>query len=195
MLVAFDTCSYRTPCKAIMGDRDFSITQKRFQAKTKLLDLYKQQAVQKSSKSSPKTAQNVDVKDTIFEVSETKIPESVSTKLRDALKVSQEEEQKSLVASFLPLGQINDSISEKAKKESTKTQHDIYQEVFIDEINQELLNSTLKADGEVIVVLMRSDRLKSFADMWRDANLDYYATQTKEHKELSKQVSKVEETL
>jgi hypothetical protein len=126
MLVAFDTCSYRTPCKAIMGDRDFSITQKRFQAKTKLLDLYKQQAVQKSSKSSPKTAQNVDVKDTIFEVSETKIPESVSTKLRDALKVSQEEEQKSLVASFLPLGQINDSISEKAKKESTKTQHDIY---------------------------------------------------------------------
>jgi len=82
--------------------------------------------VQKSSKSSPKTAQNVDVKDTIFEVSETKIPESVSTKLRDALKVSQEEEQKSLVASFLPLGQINDSISEKAKKESTKTQHDIY---------------------------------------------------------------------
>lgn len=70
MLVAFDTCSYRTPCKAIMGDRDFSITQKRFQAKSKLLDLYKQQAVQKpKSTSSTSNTAAVDINDTIFEVS------------------------------------------------------------------------------------------------------------------------------
>lgn len=30
MLVGLDTCSYRLPCKTVMGDRDFSITQKRF---------------------------------------------------------------------------------------------------------------------------------------------------------------------
>ena len=44
ILVAFDTCSFRSPCKSLFGDRDFSITQKRFQAKSKLLDLYKEQA-------------------------------------------------------------------------------------------------------------------------------------------------------
>jgi hypothetical protein len=42
ILVGLDTCTYRTPCKTILGDRNFSITQKRFQAKLQLLNLYKE---------------------------------------------------------------------------------------------------------------------------------------------------------
>jgi len=36
-----------------------------------------------------------------------------------------------------------------------KTADDIYEEVFIDEVNQELLKNVLKQDGEIIVVLVR----------------------------------------
>ena len=32
------------PCKTILGDRNFSLTQKRYQAKIHLLELYKEQA-------------------------------------------------------------------------------------------------------------------------------------------------------
>ena len=39
----------------------------------------------------------------------------------------------------------SEAISEAAKRESQKTEKDIYNEVFIDEINQELLNSVMKA--------------------------------------------------
>ena len=63
-----------------------------------------------------------------------------------------------------------------AIQEATKTEDDIYQEVFIDEVNQELLKNILKQEGEVIVVLMRQERLKKFSDVWRQANLDYYNT-------------------
>jgi 5-formaminoimidazole-4-carboxamide-1-beta-D-ribofuranosyl 5'-monophosphate synthetase len=42
MLVGLDTCSYRMPCKTIMGDRQYSISDKRYQAKKKLLNLYKE---------------------------------------------------------------------------------------------------------------------------------------------------------
>ena len=69
-------------------------------------------------------------------------------------------------------------IDETVERESKKTDHDVYTEVFIDEVNQELLNSVQKAEGEVIVLLVRMERLKSFADLWRSAHLDFYNTQT-----------------
>lgn len=37
-----DICSYRMPCKTILGDRSFIITQKRFNSKVKMLDVYKE---------------------------------------------------------------------------------------------------------------------------------------------------------
>jgi len=43
-LVGLDTCSYRLTCRTVLGDRNFSITQKRFQSKSGLLELYKEQA-------------------------------------------------------------------------------------------------------------------------------------------------------
>ena len=42
-LVALDTCSYRSTCKTTLGDRNFSVTQKRYQAKSSLIDQYKEQ--------------------------------------------------------------------------------------------------------------------------------------------------------
>lgn len=68
---------------------------------------------------------------------------------------------------------------------------DIYDEVFIDEINQELLNSVMRQQGEVVVVLMRQERLKKFTDVWRAANLDYYNTQTVSAKKLKKSAQKI----
>lgn len=41
-LVALDTCSYRMACKTVLGDRYLSTTQKRFQAKNNLVNLYKE---------------------------------------------------------------------------------------------------------------------------------------------------------
>ena len=65
---------------------------------------------------------------------------------------------------------------EVARREAQKSEDDIYEEVFIDEVNQEMLKNVLKQDGEIIVVLMRQERLKKFSEVWRQANLDYYNT-------------------
>ena len=51
--------------------------------------------------------------------------------------------------------QVNKDMLEVAKRESLRTEDDIYEEVFIDECNQEILKNVLKQDGEIIVVLMR----------------------------------------
>ncbi len=42
-----------------------------------------------------------------------------------------------------------------AKREASKTEDDIYEEVFIDEVNQELLKNVQKQDGEIVIVLCR----------------------------------------
>lgn len=77
-------------------------------------------------------------------------------------------------------------MTETVLRESKKTEHDVYTEVFMDEVNQELLNSVFKAEGETIVLLLRQERLKSFSDLWRNANLDFYNTQTKQSMNLRK---------
>ena len=73
-----------------------------------------------------------------------------------------------------------------ASKEAKRTQADIYNEVVIDEVNQKLLKSVQKADGEIIVLLLRQERLNSFADLWRKTNMDFY--QTQENKILSERL-------
>lgn len=55
-----------------------------------------------------------------------------------------------------------DLVSEVALKQSVKTPDQIYDEVVIDEINEELLKSAQKCDADVVVMLMRQERLKSF---------------------------------
>lgn len=55
-----------------------------------------------------------------------------------------------------------------AREEAKKSDSDIYQEVFIDEVNGELMQSVEKAKGDAVVVLMRQERLRSFAKRWHD---------------------------
>lgn len=54
--------------------------------------------------------------------------------------------------------------------------------MVVDEINEELLKSAQKCDGDVVVMLVRQERLKSFEKMWKQANLDYYQTQNNRRK-------------
>ena len=49
----------------------------------------------------------------------------------------------------------------------------------------------LKQDGELVVVLVRQERLKKFSEVWRQANLDYYNTQTRNDRQLRKQASTI----
>ena len=78
---------------------------------------------------------------------------------------------------------LNDAVLAAAKKESKRSVDDIYSEVVIDEVNNELLKAIQKADGDTVMVLLRQERLGSFEKLWRQTNLDYY--QTKENKALS----------
>ena len=48
-LVGLDTCSYRLTCRTVLGDRNLSTTQKRFQSKVGLVQLYKDQSASEPS--------------------------------------------------------------------------------------------------------------------------------------------------
>ena len=52
-------------------------------------------------------------------------------------------------------------LTDTAKKEVQRSPQEIYNEVVFDEINQELLKAVQKAEGELIVVLLRQERLAS----------------------------------
>jgi hypothetical protein len=41
-LIGIDYCAYRMPCKVIMGDRSYQITNKKYQAKINMLEVYKE---------------------------------------------------------------------------------------------------------------------------------------------------------
>ena len=41
-LVGLDYCAYRMPCKVVMGDRSYKLTNKKYQAKINMLDVYKE---------------------------------------------------------------------------------------------------------------------------------------------------------
>ena len=49
----------------------------------------------------------------------------------------------------------------------------------------------LKQDGEIVVVLVRQERLKKFSEVWRQANLEYYNTQTRTDRQLKKQAATI----
>ena len=54
-----------------------------------------------------------------------------------------------------------------------------------------MLKNVLKQDGEIVVVLVRQERLKKFSEVWRQANLDYYNTQTRNDRQLRKQAATI----
>lgn len=51
----------------------------------------------------------------------------------------------------------------------------------------------MKQEGEIIVVLMRQERLKGFSDVWRQANLDFYNTQTQKDRQLKKSAANIDQ--
>lgn len=65
---------------------------------------------------------------------------------------------------------------------------DIFNEVIIDEINEQLHKSIQKAEGETIVLLLRQERLKSFERHWKTLNMDFYQTQA--NKSISERLKK-----
>ena len=73
-----------------------------------------------------------------------------------------------------PVIKGQDSLDLIAREEAKRSEYDIYEEVFIDEVNAQLLESVEKANGDIVVVLMRQERLKKFAKLWKAQNLDYY---------------------
>jgi hypothetical protein len=129
---------------------------------------------------------------TIFDIESTQSEQSESTqkdvteqimKLRSAMKDLQLQVAPDILKSEAgPVeGRARDNapmedMAARARVESVKSPDQIYEEVVLDEINDELLKSAQKCDGDVVVMLMRQERLKSFERLWRQANLDYYQT-------------------
>ena len=93
------------------------------------------------------------------------------------LTPQQPQEKKEDKPKLEPKSASTSLVSDTARVEALKSAEDIYQQIVIDEVNEELLKSAQKCEGDVIVMLMRQERLRGFADMWRGANLDYYQTQ------------------
>jgi hypothetical protein len=134
-LVGIDYCSYRMPCKTILGDRSYLLTKKRYESKVQMLNVFKEAA----------TIGKKDSKSTIFDFDRQEVGlESQVKQLKEAIKKVKTE------GSALPK-----VIDEVAEKEAKRTQSDIYNEVVLDEVNDQILKSVQKAKGEVIVLLLR----------------------------------------
>ena len=146
LLVGLYTCTYRNPCKTTLGDRYFSITQKRFQAKSKLLSVYKEQVANQQNHAKTKKAAKPG--ESIFDV-QTQEHKGDADVLLSAIKNSSTSQSEKVGieshTESLLKSSASEAISEAAKRESQKSEKDIYNDVFIDEINQELLNSVMKA--------------------------------------------------
>ena len=71
-LVGIDFCSYRLPCKTLLGDRSYKTTKKRYESKKAMLDVYKEALeLQKSAKSfGPSRAAKSSATKTIFDLEE-----------------------------------------------------------------------------------------------------------------------------
>ncbi|CAI2365335.1 unnamed protein product [Moneuplotes crassus] len=150
-LVAIDLCSYHVPqCRSLLGDRNRSITEKRIRAKLRLSDILTQEegigALHVLSPSNEKdSAEEVD-------------------DIKKALAQTEEDEEE---FDF-------DAAKEEDIKNDFKTDEQIYQEVIIDEINQVMLKNIAKADGNIIAVIMKNERIPSFMKLWKGAYDEFY---------------------
>jgi hypothetical protein len=53
-----------------------------------------------------------------------------------------------------PTDHLQEKLQADAEKEASRTEADVYREVFIDEANTHLLTSVQKTEGTVVVVIM-----------------------------------------
>ena len=89
-------------------------------------------------------------------------------KLKEAFKeIKEDQKQGHIGINSLTTDTISKQMTEVTKREAQKTEYDLYNEVFIDEVNQELLKNIHKCEGEIVVLLVRQERLKKFAEVWK----------------------------
>lgn len=137
-LVAIDICSFRLPqCRSVLGDRSWSITQKRLRAKMRLSEV-------------------LDFDDTV--------PEHIQG---DSSKIGEVATQEDDDFDF-------SKVKTDAIKKDKKTKEQIHQEVFIEEINQELIKNINKCEGCVVNVLMKNERISSFEKLWMHTFEEHY---------------------
>ena len=196
-LVAIDICSYRIPCKTILGDRSYKITKKRYEGKKQMLDVYKEALeLRKSQPSKLESTISKGTASTIFDL-DASAQGSESTSVRGpslGLESSVEQLKKAIKKVKEEKKGVDDpqnakllqQLDDLASKESQRKLSDIYSEVVIDEINDELMKKVQEADGQTVVMLMRQERIQSFEKLWRDTNVDFY--QTQENKKLSERL-------
>lgn len=143
-LIGIDICSFRIPnCRSVLGDRDWTITQKRMKAKLRLSDL--------------------------LQVDEEQYSKEKSTEMNDIKKILTATEEDEEEDNF-DFAKVKQSSITKEKKSDDQ----IYQEVFIDEINAEMIKNINKCEGTIINVLLKEERLSSFEKLWENTFEDHY---------------------
>mmetsp|Transcript_34986 Transcript_34986/g.26113 ORF Transcript_34986/g.26113 Transcript_34986/m.26113 type:complete len:266 (+) Transcript_34986:252-1049(+) len=172
-LVGMDVCSYRLPCKTVFGDRNFSITKKRFNSKLAMLQVYRDLLQTKAGSGGARPKSSGSIFD--FEEGSSLEKDEQLSRLKKLIRDSNEESAEG--------SKIKEHLQEQAMREANKGEEDVRREVFIDEVNEELLKSAQKCKGTIVVMLMRKERLKDFEKLWRAANLDFYSTQEHRRKE------------
>lgn len=181
-LVGIDYCAYRMPCTVVMGDRSYKLTDKRFNAKVNMLDVYKEALdlnLKKDTQTKSKSTSS------IFEAADQQTETSSSTTQKKAIGLENSLAQLKQAIEKVKSedGDADDqnilkSLESTAAKEAKRELGDIYTEVVVDEVNNELLKKVQAADGESVVLLLRQERLRSFEKLWMTAHMDFYQTQT-----------------
>lgn len=62
----------------------------------------------------------------------------------------------------------------KSLQKNSKSVEEIYQQVVVDEINEEIYNNVEKSKGDLCVLVLDNERLLSFSKLWKGMNPLFY---------------------
>lgn len=149
-LIGIDLCTFHVPqCKSVLGDRDWSITQKRLRAKMRLSDILTQE-------------EDVVQKHILNPILGDNSKEEVDD-IKLALEQTEDEEEFDFAKA-----------NQDSTKDDMKTDDQIYQEIIIDEINNVLLKNIAKAEGNIVSVIMKNERIPAFQSLWKGVYDEFY---------------------
>ena len=147
-LIAIDFWSYRMlRWRSVLGDRNWTITTKRMKAKSRLSSLIE------NSESDLMSMSQID-KD-----------KNEINQIKNYMEKTSNDEEDTF--------DFNKIKSDTLTTER-KTHEQIYQEIFIDEINQELLKNINKCEGKIVDVLVNKERVSSFEKLWKNTYEEHY---------------------
>ena len=148
-LIAIDFWSYRMlRWRSVLGDRNWSITTKRMKAKNRLSSLIENSDSEAKSESHTKESQS-----------------EIDQINKYMSKTSGEEDEDSF-----DFNKVRSNTFSHEKK----THEQIFQEIFIDEINEELLKNINKWEGNIVDVVMNKERVPSFERLWKNTFEEHY---------------------